>query len=207
MSEEEEVSADDLLKGLKKKLKTMKQNSQILSRFIKQEGNTRAKAARVQNAGEAYVKTKESFRKLIRLHDDWLSNIQENYEDEGFEPSDFIKTSMDKLVEDKENLLVAAKERFKEFHEQNPDIELDLDFLGAEKHDEVEVNAEIATKEPPRLKFIKAQIEEIKENIERSINDLKLDAESSDKKDSVNGLVARGEQLRNRLEEGMIYKL
>ena len=114
---------------------------------------------------------------------------------------------MDKLKEDTENLLVAAKERFKEFHEQNPDIELDLDFLGAEKHNKVEVNAEIATKEPPRLKFIKAQIEEIKENIERSINDLKLDAESSDKKDSVNGLVARGEQLRNRLEEGMIYKL
>ena len=65
MSEEGEVSADDLLKGLKKKLKTMKQNSQILSRFIKQEGNTRAKAARVQNAGGAYLKTKESFRNLI----------------------------------------------------------------------------------------------------------------------------------------------
>ena len=62
MSEEEEVSAQDLLKGLKRKLKTLKQNSQIPSRFIKQEGNTQAKAARVQNAGEAYVKTKESFR-------------------------------------------------------------------------------------------------------------------------------------------------
>ena len=70
MSEEEEVSAEDLLKGLKKELKTLKQSSQILIRFIKQEGNTRAKAARVQNAGEAYLKTKESFRKLIRLHDD-----------------------------------------------------------------------------------------------------------------------------------------
>ena len=207
MSEEEEVSAQDLLKGLKRELKSLKQNSQILSRFIKQEGNTRAKATRVRNAGEAFVKTKESFKKLIRLHDDWLSNIQESYEDEGFEPSVFNKTSMDKLEEDTETLLVAAKERFKEFNEQNPDIELDLDFLGAEKHDEVEVDAENATEEPPRLRFVKAQIEEIKENIEKSINDLKSDAESADKRDSVNGLVARGEQLRNRLEEGMIYKL
>ena len=207
MSEEEEVSAQDLLKGLKRELKSLKQNSQILSRFIKQEGNTRAKATRVRNAGEAFVKTKESFKKLIRLHDDWLSNIQESYEDEGFEPSVFNKTSMDKLEEDTETLLVAAKERFKEFNEQNPDIELDLDFLGAEKHDEVEVDAENATEEPPRLRFVKAQIEEIKENIEKSINDLKSDAESADKRDSVNGLVARGEQLINRLEEGMIYKL
>ena len=55
MSEEEEVSAQDLLKGLKRKLKTLKQNSQIPSRFIKQEGNTQAKAARVKNAGEAYM--------------------------------------------------------------------------------------------------------------------------------------------------------
>ena len=148
MSEEEEVSAEDLLKGLKRKLKTLNQNSQILNRFLKQELNTRAKAARVQNAGEAYVKTKESFRKLIRLHDDWLSNIQKNYEDEDFEPAEFNKTSMDRLEEDTETLLVAAKERFKEFHEQNPDIELDLDFLGAEKRGEVEVGAEITTKEP-----------------------------------------------------------
>ena len=63
MSEEEEVSAQDLLKGLKRELKSLKQNSQILSRFIKQEGNTRAKATRVRNAGEAFVKTKESFKK------------------------------------------------------------------------------------------------------------------------------------------------
>ena len=144
---------------------------------------------------------------MIRLHEGWLSNIQESYEDEGFEPSNFNKTSMDRLEEDTETLLVAVKERFKEFHEQNPDIELDLEFIGAEKHEEVEVGAENATKDPSRLKLVMAQIEEVKENIERGINDLKSDAESADKKDSVNGLVARGEQLRNMLEEGMIYKL
>ena len=80
---------------------------------------------------------------------------------EDFEPEEFNKTSMDNLEVDTETLLVAAKERIKEFHEQHPDIELDLDFHGADKHNEVEVGTEIATKEPPRLKFIKAQIEEI----------------------------------------------
>ena len=64
---------------------------------------------------------------------------------------------MDNLEEDTETLLWAAKERIKKFHEQHPDIELDLDFHSADKHDEVKVGTEIATKEPP--KFIKAQVE------------------------------------------------